>query len=584
MRKTKIVCTMGPATDDGRILKKIMRGGMDVARFNFSHGDYTTHKMRMDSVKKAREELRIPVAIMLDTKGPEVRIGRFENGGVTLAQGTEFILTPQQCMGTDKKVSISYARLSEFIEKGTLIYINDGNIKLEALQIKNGDIICRVLVGGELTDRKSVNVPGVPLGMEYVSPQDEEDILFGIENEVDYIAASFVRSAADVLDIRRILEKNGAGTIHIIAKIENREGVDNIDEILKVSDGIMVARGDMGVEIPFEELPHIQKVLIKKGYMAGKKAICATQMLESMVNNPRPTRAEATDVANAIYDGTSAVMLSSETSVGKYPDIAVETICKIAEQTESVIDYRKRFNEQDTDPTNVADAISHATVTTAHDLRAAAIVTVTKTGNTARMISKYRPSCPIISCTTDARTERQLSLSWGVIPLLIDEKKNTDELFEYAVESAQQAGLLKFGDLVAITSGVPLGIPGTTNILKVHIVGHILVTGTSASEKAVVGKLCVGADEEEILNVFEDGDIVVLPETSNNIMNILKKAGGIITEAGGVTSHAAIVGLSLDIPVICGAAYATKILRTGTVVTMDSEKGIVYSGVMGEIL
>lgn len=583
MKKTKIVCTLGPATDDINILRELMLEGMNVARLNFSHSNYKEQKKRIDNVKKLREELNLPVAVLLDTKGPEIRIGEFEKGFAVLKEGDLFTLTCDEIKGSEKQVSISCSLLKDKVARGTDIYINDGNIHLKVENTEGGNIICKVLNGGKLTDKKSVNVPGVKLGMKFVSQKDIDDIKFGIENGIDYIAASFTRTAADIIDIKRVLEEyNGTG-IQIIAKIENSEGIENIDEILKVSDGLMVARGDMGVEVAFEEIPRIQKILIKKAYMSGKKAITATQMLESMINNPRPTRAETTDVANAIYDGTSAIMLSGETAVGKYPVLTLQTMVKIALCTEADINYKKRFKEYEIEKTKVSDAISHATVTTAHDLEASAIITVTKTGTTARMISKYRPSCPIIGCTTDERVQRQLNLSWGVLPILIEEKSNTDDLFDYAVEKAVETGIIKSGDLVAITSGVPLGIPGTTNTLKVHLVGNVLVTGTGITKKTVIGKLCVCGNEAQAQKDFEDGDILVIPETSNNIMGLLKKAGGIITESGGFSSHAAVVGLTLDIPVICGAPYASKILKTGTTVTMDATRGLVYSGKMNKI-
>lgn len=583
MRKTKIVCTLGPATDDPKVLQELMRSGMNVARLNFSHGTYEDHQKRIDLFKKVRDELGLPVALMLDTKGPEIRIKTFEGDTAELTQGSPFTLTCDEVTGDSSKVSISCDSLKSKLSPGTSIFVDDGSIQLKVDKVECNDIVCTVMVGGKLSNRKSINVPDVKLGLTYMSERDMQDIKFGIQNDVDFIAASFVRCAADVLDVRKVLEENGAGDIHIIAKIENNEGVENIDEILKASDGIMVARGDMGVEIPFEELPRIQKLLIKKAYMSGKKAITATQMLESMIKNPRPTRAEVTDVANAIYDGTSAIMLSGETAVGAYPVLAVQTMCKIAERTENDINYQRRFHDYDGKATMVNDAISHATVTTAHDLGAAAIITVTKTGTTARMISKYRPACPIIGCSPSEKTLRQLAMSWGVEPLLIEERTNTDELFGHAVDSASNAGLVSSGDIVAITCGVPLGIPGTTNLLKVHIVGNVLVTGIGVGDKSAIGKLCVAASEQEALETFEDGDILVIPETSNSIIRLLKKAKGIITEAEGMSSHAAVVGLSLGIPVICSAKYATKILKFGTIVTMDEKSGLVYYGEMNHL-
>lgn len=583
MRKTKIVCTLGPSTDDIEVLKEMMLSGMDVARLNFSHGTHEQHKKRIDNIKKLRSELNLPVAIMLDNKGPGIRIGAFKGGRVELYKGDLFILTAEDIIGNKERVSITYKDLKDKVAPGNDIFIDDGIIQLKVVEIAGDDIVCKVISPGVVTDKKSINVPGIKLDMPYLNQTDIDDIVFGIENDVDFIAASFVRSAADIIEIKRVLEQYGGRDIQIIAKIENSQGVENIDEILKISDGIMVARGDMGIEIPFEELPRIQKMLIKKAYMSGKKAITATQMLDSMEKNPRPTRAETTDVANAVYDGTSAIMLSGETAAGKYPVLALKTMCKIALRAEEDIDYEKRFRAYEVETKNVANAISHATVTTAHDLNAAAIVTVTKTGTTARMISKYRPNCPIVGCTTSEKVRRQLNMSWGVLPVLIEEKDNTDELFDYAVEKALETGIIKIGDLVAITSGVPLGVPGTTNTLKVHLVGHILVSGKGINKKTAVGKLCVCKNEQQARENFEEGDILVLPETSNDIIDLLKKAGGIITETDGYSSHAAVVGLSLDIPVVCGAKYATDILKSGTTVTIDGARGLVYCGAMDKI-
>lgn len=430
---------------------------------------------------------------------------------------------------------------------------------------------------GVISNTKGVNVPNVHLSMPFISDRDRSDIIFGIENGFDFIAASFTRKAEDIIEIRKIFEEYNCSNINIIAKIENMEGVENIDEIIRVSDGIMVARGDMGVEIPLEEVPVLQKMIIKKVYNAGKQVITATQMLESMIKNPRPTRAESTDVANAIYDGTSAIMLSGETAAGAYPIEALKTMARIAERTEEDIDYVKRFKQYDMVlNSDVTNAISHACCTTAHDLGAAAIITVTKSGKTARMISKFRPSCPIIGCSQYPHVCRQLNLSWGVNPLLIEEKGSTDELFDHAVDSSERAGLVKSGELVAITAGVPIGISGTTNMMKVHVVGHILLSGQGVTPHTNCARLCVMQNKEQLARDFRDGDILVSKYTSNEILPYLKKAGGIITEVDGNTSHAAIVGLSLDIPVIVGARNATKVLKSGAVVTIDSKRGVVF--------
>ncbi len=471
MRKTKIVCTLGPATDKEEVLKQMMLEGMDVARCNFSHGTYEDHKKRMDMVKKLRGEVKKPVAILLDTKGPEVRVKNFKDGKVTLEEGQLFTLTSEDVEGSKDRVSVTYNRLYEDLEVGMRVLIDDGLIAMTVEQVNKSDIICRVINGGVVSNHKGVNIPDVDLSMPYISDKDREDILFGIEQDVDFIAASFVQKKEDILQLRKLLEKNGGEDIKIISKIENAKGVANIDEIIDVSDGVMVARGDMGVEIPYEEVPVIQKEMIKKVYRAGKQVITATQMLESMVRNPRPTRAETTDVANAVYDGTSAIMLSGETAAGAYPVEAVRTMVKIAERTEQDVDYRKRFfqTERAANP-DITDAICHATCTTALDINAKAILTVTKSGRSARMISRYRPESDIIGCATTDKVCRQLSLAWGVKPLLIKEEKEVFNLFDKAVHAAEKIGLLHKGDLTVITSGVPIGISGTTNMIKVQIV------------------------------------------------------------------------------------------------------------------
>lgn len=473
MRKTKIICTIGPSTDDENVLKNMIKAGMNVARFNFSHGEYETHTERFKEVEKIRDELMMPVATLLDTKGPEIRLGDFENPkGVEIKAGDSFILTTENCLGNAERCYVNYEGLTRDVTPGTKILINDGLISLKVNHVIGKDIYCTVIDGGLLTNHKGVNVPGIELNMPYLSQKDMNDLSFGAKLGFDFIAASFCRSATDITIMRNYLEAIGWTNAKIIAKIENAQGVDNIDEIIRVADGIMVARGDMGVEVPFEKIPAIQKMIIEKVYKAGKIVVTATQMLESMIENPRPTRAEITDVANAIYDGTSAIMLSGESAVGKHPVEAVETMARIAETTEADIDYKTRFNHFYQRPENndITSAISHATVTTAHDLNAAAIVTVTKSGTTARMISKFRPYTAIVGATTDERIYRQLVLSWGVYPVMCQEKKNTDELFDHAVEVSKNAGVIKRGDLAVITAGIPLGISGTTNMLKVQVV------------------------------------------------------------------------------------------------------------------
>lgn len=471
MPKTKIVCTLGPSTDNEDVLKQMMLAGMNVVRCNFSHGTYEEHKRRMDTVKKLRKETGKPIAILLDTKGPEVRVKNFKEGSVTLEEGQLFTLTSDETEGTKDIVSVTYNRLYEDLETGMRVLIDDGLIEMKVEQVDRQNIVCRVVNGGTVSNHKGVNVPDVDLSMPYISEKDREDILFGISEDVDFIAASFVQKKEDIIQLRKLLEKNGGSDIKIIAKIENKQGVTNIDDIISVSDGIMIARGDMGVEIPYEEVPVIQKKIIRKVYRTGKQVITATQMLESMIKNPRPTRAEATDIANAVYDGTSAIMLSGETAAGAYPVEAVRTMVRIAERTEQDVDYRKRFyqygRETDTDITN---AICHATCTTALDLNAKAIVTVTKSGQSARMLARYRPESDIISCATTEKVCRQLSLTWGVTPLVIKEEKEIFNLFDKAIQAAVKMKLLAAGDLTVITSGVPIGVSGTTNMMKVQTV------------------------------------------------------------------------------------------------------------------
>lgn len=576
MKKTKIICTLGPSANTEPVLRELILNGMDVARFNFSHGDHETHKKNLTLLENLRNELKLPIASMLDTKGPEIRIGVLKDGTAQLEKGQTFTLTTRNVEGDSTIASITYKNLISDITDGAVILIDDGLIAMVVESMTATDITCRVLNSGVISNHKGVNVPNVELSMPYLSDKDRSDIIFGIENGFDFIAASFVRCAADILEIRKIFEEYGCSNIHIISKIENRQGVDNIDEIIAVSDGVMIARGDMGVEIPLEEVPVLQKMLIKKVYNAGKPVITATQMLDSMIKNPRPTRAEATDVANAIYDGTSAIMLSGETAAGAYPVEALATMVRIAQSAEADIDYVKRLKNREilTNP-DVTNAISHATCTTAHDLGAAAIITVTKSGKTARMISKYLPKCPIIGCSTEEKVCRQMNLSWGVTPILVEEKKSTDDLFEHAVDRSEQLGMVNNGELVVITAGVPLGISGTTNMMKVHVVGHILISGRGITKNIASANLCVCKDEAEALKVFKQGDILVVPTTSNALLPILKKASGIITEAGGSNSHAAIVGLSLDIPVIINAENATKILKSGAFVTIDAARGYV---------
>ena len=579
MRRTKIVCTLGPSTDKEEVLRNLMKNGMNVARMNFSHGTHEEQKARLDMIKKLREELNLPVAALLDTKGPEIRIGDVEGGKLELKPGQEFTLTTEEMLGTEKKVTITYKELYKDVEPGDSILIDDGLIGMEVVRIDESDIVCRVKNGGFISNHKGVNVPGVELNMPFVSPKDLADIVFAVEQDYDFIAASFTRTAEDIMEIRKILQEHGGEKIHIIAKLENKQGVNNCEDILRVADGIMIARGDMGVEIPLEEVPVIQKELIRKAMHMGKPVITATQMLDSMMKNPRPTRAETSDVANAIYQGTSAIMLSGETAAGAYPIEAVQTMAKIAERTEQDIDYSREFKPRKlAEAPDVTSAISHATCTTAADLKAAAIVAVSKSGRTVSRIAKYLPVCPIIGCTTDERVYRQLNLLWGVTPVVMKEANTADELFDHAVELAEQKGLIARGELVVIAAGVPVGLSGTTNMMKVQIAGNALVTGKGANKLKASGNVCVCSNDEDLEKKFRAGDIVVVEQTTNEMVHKLKDAAGIITETGDRYSHAAVVGMTLEIPVITSARNATRILKSGTFVTMDAEQGIVYNG------
>lgn len=471
MRKTKIVCTLGPATDNYNTVKKLIKAGMNVARINMSHGNYVEHSARIKMVKDAREELNIPVAILIDTKGPEIRIRTFESGIAQLNEGDYFTLTTEDVEGNNARVSITYEKLPSKVKTGDSILINDGLIELVVDSVSKTEIICVVINGGELTNRKSINLPNTKIDMPYLSEIDTQDMLFGVEQDVDYFALSFVRCVDDVKLVKDLLHKNNATGIQLISKIENREGVNNIETILEECDGAMVARGDMGVEIPFEELPNIQKSIIKLCYKSGKKVITATQMLESMITNPRPTRAEISDVANAIYDGTSATMLSGETAIGKYSVEAVKTMSKIAEYAEKGINYKKRFTNLNTEVKTITDAVSHSTCAAAYDLNAKAIIAVSQSGYTARKVSRFRPICVIIAATTSRKAYNQLALNWGVVPTMAVSQPNSDELFKHSVECALSTGLVKQGDLVVITGGVPVGISGNSNTMRIEIIG-----------------------------------------------------------------------------------------------------------------
>lgn len=578
MRKTKIVCTIGPASESVEILTELVNAGLNVARLNFSHGTHEEHLVRINNIKKVREQLGKHIAIMLDTKGPEVRLGKFVNGKEELINGQSFTLTTKDILGDSTISSISYKELPEEVKPGTKILIADGLIELSVVEIQNTDVHCKVINGGTVGDRKNVNIPGATSKLPAITKKDVEDLLFGIENDVDFIAASFIRKASDVLEIRRILEENNAGNIKIISKIENQEGVDNCDDILRVSDGLMVARGDLGVEIPTEEIPLVQKALIRKANALSKPVITATQMLDSMIRNPRPTRAEVTDVANAILDGTDAIMLSGETAAGKYPIEAVRTMATIAQKTETEYSYGKMLNHFNESNITITNAISHATCSTSMDLSATAIITPTQKGYTAKMVSKFRPKAPILAATPSLKACRTLNLCFGVYPMHVPPTDSTDELIEISVNKALEMGYVNSGDLVVITAGVPVGITGSTNLIKVHIVGGILARGTGIGSKAYIGKVCLIGDIDKDSSKFEEGDILVAKYTDIDTVPLMKKAAALIVEEGGLTSHAAIVCLDLGKPVVVGVKGVFDLFRDGQIVTVDSKTGVIYNG------
>ena len=580
MRKTKIICTLGPSTDKDGVLRELIANGMNVARFNFSHGSHEEHKGRLDLLKSLREELGKPVAALLDTKGPEIRLKDFKNGTEMLEAGQTFTLTTRDVEGTKEICSITYKDLPQDVAPGGTIMLDDGLIKLQIQTVNDTDIVCTVLNNGKIKNKKGVNVPGVHLSMPYMSQRDKDDIIFGIEQGFDFIAASFVRTAQDVYEIRNLLNEYDSN-IRIIAKIENREGVNNIDSILAAADAVMVARGDLGVEIDFTELPGIQKTIIDRSFSFGKPIVTATQMLDSMMVNPRPTRAEISDVANAIYDGTSAIMLSGETAAGAYPVEALKTMSAIAERTEQEGHYlRGRLMEPNTGKISVSDATAHAACLTAKDVNAAAIVTVSESGTTARLLSKYRPQQPIIACVMKEQVQLQLSLSWGITSLMMPLAHSTDELIEMSTALAKENGFLHNGELAVVTAGVPVGISGTTNMIKIHMVGNCLATGVgvgreNADVTSATGKACVCRTLEEVRAKFKPGMVLVVPSTSNEMLNYVRDAAALVVEEPGLNSHAAIAGKALLKPTVVGAVGATSHIRDGLMIAVDCAHGSV---------
>ena len=581
MRKTKIVCTIGPASETPELLEALIEAGMNVARLNFSHGNHEEHAERIKRIREASEKSGKIVGILLDTKGPEIRTHQMENDGIDLITNQKLAISMSEVLGTSEKFSITYEQLIEDVQEGSIILLDDGLIELrvESIDKENGLIHTIVENAGTLKSKKGVNVPGVSVQLPGITEKDAQDILFGISQQVDFVAASFVRRSSDVMEIRELLEKNGGSHIQIIPKIENQEGVDNIDDIIMVSDGLMVARGDLGVEIPAEEVPLVQKSLIEKCNSAGKPVITATQMLDSMQRNPRPTRAEASDVANAIFDGTDAIMLSGETAAGIYPVESVETMHRIAMTTESALNYKQLVsNRRKGKEANMTEAIGQAVVYTALNLKVKAIIAPTESGTTAKMISKYRPESPIIAVTSSEYAAKKLTLVWGVQPIVGSPVHSTDEVFATAVEESLKHEYVDHGDLVVITAGVPVGKAGTTNLMKVHVIGDIAAKGQGIGKMVAYGESLVVRTAEEANALDTEGKILVTLGTDREMMPAIEKCAGLITEEGGLTSHAAVVGLSLGIPVIVGVDGATSLIKNNEDITIDAETGVIYHG------
>lgn len=580
MLKTKMVFTIGPASEKEEVIEKLIQTGMSASRHNFSHGDHEEHRKRIELVKRLRDKYNKPIAVILDTKGPEIRCGNFKDGKVELEEGNSYIINcGEEILGDENTCTISYKELYQDVAPGAKIMINDGLVALNVEKVEGKIIYCSILNSGVIGSKKNINVIGANVKLPSLTEKDVDDLKFGCEIGVDFIAASFIRKGADVVAIRKILSHFGGERIRIVSKIENDEGVKNIDEIIKLSDGVMVARGDLGVAIPIDEVPIVQKMIIKKCNRAGKPVITATQMLDSMTYNPRPTRAEASDVANAIFDGTDAVMLSGETANGKYPVEAAQTMARIAQSAEDGRDYAKSFKKMESIlAANVANAIAVATCTTALELNAAAIITATQSGNTARLVAKYRPGCPIIAATPYREVALALAINFGVMPIETKKYKTTDELVEESVGTALKTNYVNKGDLVVIAAGIPVTSSGTTNMLKVHIVGDVLVEGKGVGNSPAYGTCKIANSPEEAADIIEAGDILVIKNLDKEYLEILDKVSGIISEDGGFTSHLAIECIVREIPLITNAENATKILKTGSYITMDTVRGAVISG------
>lgn len=576
LKKTKIVCTLGPSSNKLDTIEKMIKAGMNVARFNFSHGSHEEHKQRIDLVRAASKKAGIPVALLLDTKGPEIRLGKFKNGSIQMEAGKEFTLTARDVVGDETIASMSYKELPQDVKAGDHILLSDGLVNLEVLSVEGEDIHTKILNSGKMSDRKRVAVPGITINLPAVSETDAADIEFGIRMNMDWIAASFIQRGKDVVMIRKILEKHDSH-MKIISKIECQAAVNNIDEIIKMSDGIMVARGDLGVEVPAEEVPMLQKMLIHKCQAAGKPVITATQMLESMCNNPRPTRAETSDVANAILDGTDAIMLSGETASGAYPVEAVSTMARVATFTESRFTPDSHQDEH-AESSTTTESIGKAVVKIAEDLHAAAIIASTERGGTAQMISKFRPECPVVAVSPHESIIRRLQLNWGVQAVIGKEASDTDEVVDNAIFAALDNDLIKAGDLVVLTAGVPVAKAGSTNMIRVQVVGDVLLRGTGIGRNSAIGPVCVADSMETLEKNFTDGCILVVRSTQAEWVPYMKRASAIVSEEAGLTSESAIVAITLGIPTVVGAAHAADALENGEIVTVDASRGTIFRG------
>ncbi|HEY9665107.1 MAG TPA: pyruvate kinase, partial [Allocoleopsis sp.] len=581
LRRTKIVATIGPATSSADVLRELIEAGATTLRLNFSHGTHDDHQRSIRLIRQVSFELNQPVGILQDLQGPKIRLGKFENGSITLKKGDPFILTSRPVVGTEEISSVTYEPLAEEVPEGATILLDDGRVEMvvERIDLDKKELHCRVVVGGVLSNSKGVNFPGVYLSIRAMTDKDRADLMFGLDQGVDWVALSFVRNPQDVLEIKELISSAGKN-VPVIAKIEKHEAIEQMEAVLSLCDGVMVARGDLGVELPAEDVPVLQKRLIATANRLGIPVITATQMLDSMVNNPRPTRAEISDVANAILDGTDAVMLSNETAVGKYPVQAVETMARIACRIEQELSLNRNGIEMSS--RSIPNAISQAVGQIAEQLQAAAIMTLTKTGATARNVSKFRPRKPILAVTPHVDVARQLQLVWGVKPLLVLDLPSTGQTFQAAINVAQEKSLLHQGDLVVMTAGTLQGVSGSTDLIKVDVVTAVLGKGIGIGQGAVSGRARVAHTSTE-LNNFNAGEILVVPKTNVSYVDVIRKASGIVTEDESLTSHAAVIGLRLGVPVIVGVKNATEVIRDGAILTLDVQRGLVYSGKMNPV-